>query len=989
MPDDFDPYYTWLAIPPDEQPPTLYRLLGVRTFEDNPEVIENVADQRMAFLRTLQSGKRSDLSEKLLNEISAARLCLLNEQKKADYDAKLREYMRQKAAGEEEDEELSDTLVGFLELVNTEEEKPADEKKSVVPPPVAPKPVDADADDRKRKIIIGAGIAGGVFLLLILATWAFLSSDGSDEHARSVTETPGDAREVATPPPPPPPLPPPSPPPGLPGGRPDNDDRPAPPPIGDLPPGQWVDALKYVDPKRDRVWGDWTRDGDAITVAPRLAARLMLPFDVGENYDLEVEFTRNSGENSVVVVLPLGTRQSSLQLSSWKERVCGLSKGSWSRYPPSGTPFPLTNGRRYTVLTSVRARGNDASIQVSIDGNPLIAWSGETASLGIWSGWKMPEPGRAGLGAYDTSVTFHRVRIRLPSDTSLPVEPSPVEPPPEGPVVELPPREPVPPTPPAPKQPVPSAAAQQEAARQLNELYDESKADTPSARLQMAKELFALAGESRGNPAEKFVILHKAAKLASDGRDAVFMLEIIDAMAAQFEMDSLRAKGTMLKTFAEKATDSVQIRSLVAAARRYAGEAAAAGQYEFARSIAAVTFQTCQRSAGKAFRREAFELRQEVQKICDDYQKFQQATAAVRDDPSDAGANLTVGRFCCFVRGDWQNGLQHLAKGSDAGLADLAKQELASPSGPAEKLALGDRWWDAAERRPEKKEKEAMVRRAAHWYRQAGPGLGGLDKARVARRLAEIADLLPDDPTGPRNGPPKKEIAVDLGGGVNMELVLIRPGSFVMGSDDESESEKPPHRVNITRPFYLGKYEVTQEQWQAVMGNNPSRFPGAQKPVENVTWDDCQVFLAKMNAKSPPGVKFSLPTEAQWEYACRAGAATTWHFGDDEGRFPEYGWCRINSGGETHPVGRKRPNPWGLHDMHGNVVEYCADWYDEDYYKRSPAGNPPGPPSGTRRSIRGGGWFGIPTVCRSATRRYAIPDRGDSRYGFRVAGTLP
>jgi formylglycine-generating enzyme required for sulfatase activity len=228
------------------------------------------------------------------------------------------------------------------------------------------------------------------------------------------------------------------------------------------------------------------------------------------------------------------------------------------------------------------------------------------------------------------------------------------------------------------------------------------------------------------------------------------------------------------------------------------------------------------------------------------------------------------------------------------------------------------------------------------------------------------------EPGGSTKSPPE-ELLVDLGGGVKLDLVLIPAGSFTMGSPDSDSSaffdERPQHQVRITRPFYMAKYLVTQEQWEAVMGSNPSRFKGASNPVENVSWDQCRQFLEKLNAKSPPaGGKFQLPTEAQWEYACRAGSNRHYCFGDDPSLLDQYAWYAGNSGGATHAVGTKKPNAWGLYDMHGNLWEWCADWYDGGYYARSPADDPQGPREGTCRVIRGGGWSYDAGDCRSAFR---------------------
>jgi formylglycine-generating enzyme required for sulfatase activity len=220
---------------------------------------------------------------------------------------------------------------------------------------------------------------------------------------------------------------------------------------------------------------------------------------------------------------------------------------------------------------------------------------------------------------------------------------------------------------------------------------------------------------------------------------------------------------------------------------------------------------------------------------------------------------------------------------------------------------------------------------------------------------------------------PLKEFTVDLGNGVKLEMVLIPASEFLMGSPDSDKDNigyvKPQHRVRITKPFYLGKYLVTQEQWQAVMDEKPSHFKGPKYPVELVSSDDFQRFVQKLNVKiGTQNGKFALPTEAQWEYACRAGSTTKYCFGDDEARLGDYAWFGEDSGNKTHPVGEKKPNAWGLYDMHGNIWEWCQDWYGRDYYANSPTDDPTGPATGAGRVIRGGCWRDPARLCRSAAR---------------------
>ena len=229
---------------------------------------------------------------------------------------------------------------------------------------------------------------------------------------------------------------------------------------------------------------------------------------------------------------------------------------------------------------------------------------------------------------------------------------------------------------------------------------------------------------------------------------------------------------------------------------------------------------------------------------------------------------------------------------------------------------------------------------------------------------------------------PMETVKFSLGGGVTMDFVLIRPGNFIMGSPFEHHAI-PPRKVWITKRFCMGKYPVTQAQWQQVMGANPSQFKGAQNPVENVSWDDCQLFLVKLRERNPR-IDFRLPTEAQREYACRAGTTTKYSFGDSDAVQEDYAWCHGNSGDKPHPVGGKKPNPWGLFDMHGNVLEWCADWYG-GIYAADETVDPSGPSAGQDRVLRGGSWFNGVAHAGSANRdmRYP-PATKSSNIGFRL-----
>jgi formylglycine-generating enzyme required for sulfatase activity len=243
---------------------------------------------------------------------------------------------------------------------------------------------------------------------------------------------------------------------------------------------------------------------------------------------------------------------------------------------------------------------------------------------------------------------------------------------------------------------------------------------------------------------------------------------------------------------------------------------------------------------------------------------------------------------------------------------------------------------------------------------------------------------------------------VELTNGIGMKFRLIPPGTFLMGSPGDEErrsSSEHQHEVTLTRSFYMGVYPVTQGEWTRVMGSNPSRFKSvsgqntSRFPVESVSWKDAQKFLGKLSAShGMSGVRYRLPTEAEWEYACRGGTTSPFSFGNVlngdkancDGNSP-YGTSSTGPFlGRTSVVGSYEANGFGLYDMHGNVWEWCEDWWGGDYYSSSPSEDPAGPSSGSSRVLRGGSWRDGARSCRSAVRVRYVPAGRRDIYGFRL-----
>ena len=239
----------------------------------------------------------------------------------------------------------------------------------------------------------------------------------------------------------------------------------------------------------------------------------------------------------------------------------------------------------------------------------------------------------------------------------------------------------------------------------------------------------------------------------------------------------------------------------------------------------------------------------------------------------------------------------------------------------------------------------------------------------------------PKQNTATRQTPNRERVLQDL---IN-NMVYVEGGTFMMGATSEQGSEaesdeKPAHQVTLSS-FSIGKYEVTQEEWEAVMGSNPSYFKGKKLPVEQVSWDDCQTFIRKLNQMT--GKQFRLPTEAEWEYAARGGSKSCGYKYAGGDNLGSVAWYTDNSGNKTHEVGKKQPNELGLYDMSGNVWEWCQDWYGD--YSSSSQTNPTGSSSGSYRVYRGGSWIDDAGYCRVSNRSGGTPVYRGNGLGLRLA----
>ncbi len=571
--------------------------------------------------------------------------------------------------------------------------------------------------------------------------------------------------------------------------------------------------------------------------------------------------------------------------------------------------------------------------------------------------------------------------------------------------------------------PVPDAAAEHAAKKAAGEIYGGrfALAQTADDKTALAEEIVAAGLKFQAGSADQYALLNIAREIAAGAGDTRIALSAARELAKRFDLQGLELESDTLLMTARWARITTQRTALAEAAGEVIQRLAEADEYERAIRLCEAAQEAAEQAREFKLARHFSNWLPELTSAQQQFQQYRDALTVLNDDPIEPQANFTVGRYLCFVQGDWERGVAMLALGSDEPLKNVAVMELRGAETADEQRAIGDAWWDVAEA-TEGQERDLLRLRAGSWYRRAVPHLADLAALRVKQRLEEIAKLdrktSPAPPRPSSSAPPlaiapfdentAKEhqaawaehlgVPVVWKNSIGMAFVLIPPGEFLMGSPDSDgaarDDEKPQHQVRITRAFYLGIFEVTLAEYERVMGTNPTKFKdNPQRAVDRVNWNDAVEFcrrLSSFEAKRLTRRVYRLPTEAEWEYACRAGTTTTWYSGDNEAGLIDVAWYRRNAGrGGPRPVGQKKPNAWGLHDMHGNVWEWCQDWWGANYYKTSPSEDPMGPRSGSNRVIRGGCFWLSASSSRSAFRNSSDPGRNGDRLGFRLVITVP
>jgi formylglycine-generating enzyme required for sulfatase activity len=551
--------------------------------------------------------------------------------------------------------------------------------------------------------------------------------------------------------------------------------------------------------------------------------------------------------------------------------------------------------------------------------------------------------------------------------------------------------------PPPKRHPVPDKAVRDAISGEIRDLFrDEYAKRDPESRKAFAASLIDYARKTQV-PDQRFTMFVEARDVAAEAGEIGTAFAAVDRIAAEYDVDAewtaAAQKVEVLDTI-RKATRSRETLGTVADAyMAVAREALESGDHDAAKEAADAARSAARLARKSALSDEAKDFIDLVEARRKEARAVQAAELKLSIAPDDPDANEAMGRFICFTQGDWERGLPFLAKGADADLKAVALKEMDKPEGADGCLETGEAWEAVSKKERDRTAKGRYLARALAWYERGLAGASGLKKLLLQKKVKAVSGSPLLEGTTPSSTSPT--LVLDLGEGVTMDLVRISPGTFTMGSnqavkDVNFSNAFPVHPVQITRAYYIGKTEVTCRQFEAFAKATGHQAKGSawkhadalrdNLPAGGLSWNDAVAFCRWASARTRRTVR--LPTEAEWEYACRAGTTAETHFDADRENLDAHAWHAGNGSGRLHPVGEKKPNPWGLHDMYGNAWEWVNDFVSP--YPRTPARDPTGPATGAQHVLRGGSYKSSAQTCQSATRFSKEPGFSEPKTGFRV-----
>jgi formylglycine-generating enzyme required for sulfatase activity len=507
-------------------------------------------------------------------------------------------------------------------------------------------------------------------------------------------------------------------------------------------------------------------------------------------------------------------------------------------------------------------------------------------------------------------------------------------------------------------------------------------AKTHAAKADLSLLLTQQALETRGDPPAQFAMLTMAQEfgLAANYADRVF--EAIDRRGERFEFEEIGEKTQALLQLEKGSKTREGRENLLRWVEGLIAQALDGENYECAEKLAAFQLRSLRGSRDKELLKSAVFREKEVKDLAKLFAAAESARRRLAENADDANANLELGTYLCFVRNDWVNGANYLSKCGDTALQAIAQQELTESTDPKAQFTLAEAWYQFADAK--KPFAQAARLRARNLYAMAVDHLQGLDKTQAEKRLATLMEELAGTVASAL-------VTIELAPGVKLPMRQVPAGKFTMGSpanEPGRDADEIAHEVVISKSFLLGQTEITQAQWESVMGWNPSQPQDPNLPVSNVSWQDAVNFCDRVNDTAPGNkYRFRLPTEAEWEYACRAGTRGPFYWGNSPMQLDQFAWSRQKSGGVLRPVTALRPNAWGFYDMQGNVAEWTADWRSP--LPAVPQRDPQGPDEGFRKLHRGGHvLLYMPKSFRSAARDGSTPGVVRGYIGFRVAADI-